>query len=100
MVIFGKKVISKRKVAWYGDSGLEYTYSKTTKTALTWTKELLEIKVMVEKESGESFNSCLLNLYHSGDEGMGCLVGDLVLAQKLLDPAFGGAAALPQFQDY
>ena len=25
---------------------------------------------MVEKETGETFNSCLLNLYHSGDEGM------------------------------
>jgi alkylated DNA repair dioxygenase AlkB len=40
------------------------------KKALPWTKELLELKKLVEKETGESFNSCLLNLYHDGTEGM------------------------------
>lgn len=69
-IIFGKKIITKRKVAWYGEKPFEYTYSNTTKRALTWTKELLELKMLAEKETGESFNSCLLNLYHSGDEGM------------------------------
>tara|TARA_B110000046_G_scaffold185413_1_gene226927 strand:+ start:2113 stop:2715 length:603 start_codon:yes stop_codon:yes gene_type:complete len=69
-IIFGKKVITKRKVAWYGASDFSYTYSKITKTAYIFTKELLELKEIVEKESGETYNSCLLNLYHSGDEGM------------------------------
>jgi alkylated DNA repair dioxygenase AlkB len=69
-VIFGKHIITKRKVAWYGDQDFEYTYSNTTKRALPWTKELLEIKADTENRSGEKFNSCLLNLYHNGDEGM------------------------------
>lgn len=69
-VIFGKKIITKRKVAWYGEKPFEYTYSNTTKHALLWTKELLELKELIEKETGETFNSCLLNLYHTGDEGM------------------------------
>ncbi|WP_158859788.1 alpha-ketoglutarate-dependent dioxygenase AlkB family protein [Lunatibacter salilacus] len=69
-IIFGKKIITKRKVAWYGEKPFEYTYSKVTKNALPWTKELLELKAAIEKETGETFNSCLLNLYHSGDEGM------------------------------
>jgi alkylated DNA repair dioxygenase AlkB len=69
-VIFGKKIFTKRKVAWYGEKPFEYTYSNTTKHALLWTKELLELKEIIEKETGETFNSCLLNLYHSGDEGM------------------------------
>ncbi|MFY9242179.1 MAG: alpha-ketoglutarate-dependent dioxygenase AlkB [Polaribacter sp.] len=69
-IIFGKKIITKRKVAWYGESEYSYTYSKVTKTANIWIKELLELKSIVEKESGETYNSCLLNLYHSGDEGM------------------------------
>lgn len=69
-VIFGKKIITKRKVAWYGEKEFEYTYSNTTKRALPWTKELSELKNRIEKETGETFNSCLLNLYHSGDEGM------------------------------
>jgi alkylated DNA repair dioxygenase AlkB len=70
-IIFGKKIITKRKVAWYGSSEFSYTYSKITKTATIFTKELLALKEIVEKESGETYNSCLLNLYHSGEEGMG-----------------------------
>lgn len=67
---FGKKIITRRKVAWYGEKPFEYRYSNTTKYALPWTKELLELKAVIEKETGETFNSCLLNLYHSGEEGM------------------------------
>jgi len=70
-IIFGKKIITKRKVAWYGSSEFSYTYSKITKTATIFTKELLALKAIIEKESGETYNSCLLNLYHSGEEGMG-----------------------------
>ncbi|HTM97396.1 MAG TPA: alpha-ketoglutarate-dependent dioxygenase AlkB [Pedobacter sp.] len=69
-VILGKHIITKRKVAWYGDQPFEYTYSNTTKQALTWTKELLELKKICEEKTGETYNSCLLNLYHNGDEGM------------------------------
>lgn len=69
-IIFGKKIITKRKVAWYGDTDFEYTYSKITKRALNWTKELLAIKSIAEESSGEIYNSCLLNLYHTGEEGM------------------------------
>ena len=69
-VIFGKKIITKRKVAWYGEKPFAYTYSNSTKHALPWTKELLELKTIIEKETGETFNSCLLNLYHNGEEGM------------------------------
>lgn len=69
-VIFGKKIITKRKVAWYGDKPFEYTYSNTSKYALPWTEELLILKTAIEKETDETFNSCLLNLYHNGEEGM------------------------------
>jgi len=69
-IIFGKKIITKRKVAWYGEKPFEYTYSNTTKQALPWTTELLELKHKIEQETGETFNSCLLNLYHDGSEGM------------------------------
>ncbi len=69
-VVMGKKIITKRKVAWYGDEAYSYTYSNTTKTALAWTKELISLKELVEQTTGETFNSCLLNLYHDGSEGM------------------------------
>lgn len=31
---------------------------------------MIELKTKIEAETGELFNSCLLNLYHSGEEGM------------------------------
>jgi alkylated DNA repair dioxygenase AlkB len=70
VILFGKRIITRRKVAWYGDRDYAYTYSKTTKRALPWIPDLLEIKTAVELYSGHTFNSCLLNLYHNGDEGM------------------------------
>ena len=69
-VIFGKKIITKRKVAWYGDDDFNYTYSKSTKIAQPWNEELKSLKSKIEKITGEQFNSCLLNLYHDGNEGM------------------------------
>ena len=69
-IIFGKRIITKRKVAWYAELPFEYSYSNITKTALIFTKELLELKKLVEKETNETYNSCLLNLYHDGSEGM------------------------------
>jgi len=69
-IIFGKRIITKRKVAWYAEKPFEYSYSNTTKHALLFTKELLELKALVEKETNETYNSCLLNLYHDGSEGM------------------------------
>jgi alkylated DNA repair dioxygenase AlkB len=69
-VIFGKHIITARKVAWYGDSNFSYAYSGTRKQALMWTRELIALKKIVEAQTGSSFNSCLLNLYHDGNEGM------------------------------
>ena len=69
-VMFGKHYITRRKTAWYGDQPFCYTYSKIKRTALPWTDELLEIKRIVENQEPAEFNSCLLNFYHDGDDGM------------------------------
>ncbi|MCP5163412.1 MAG: alpha-ketoglutarate-dependent dioxygenase AlkB [Hahellaceae bacterium] len=69
-VIMGKKIVTKRKVAWYADHPFSYTYSNTTKTALPWIPVLQELKQIVQAASGETYNSCLLNLYRDGSEGM------------------------------
>jgi alkylated DNA repair dioxygenase AlkB len=71
VVIFGKKHVTKREVAWYGDDSFKYSYSNTTKVAHPWTDELMELKHITEAISRQRFNSCLLNLYHNGEEGMG-----------------------------
>lgn len=71
VLTFGKRFITARKVAWLGDLKFSYAYSGTIKKATAWTPELLQIKSVVEKIVGEEFNSCLLNLYNNGSEGMG-----------------------------
>ncbi len=71
VVMFGKEITTKRKVAFYADHGIEYTYSNKTKTGLTWNEPLLKIKHSIENYTKASYNACLLNLYHDGNEGMG-----------------------------
>ncbi len=71
LTIFGRRIVTQRETAWYGDRAFPYTYSHATKVALPWTPELLKIKQLAEDYSGEQYNSCLLNLYHDGSEGMG-----------------------------
>lgn len=69
-VIFGRHIITKRKVAWYGDDTYTYTYSNITRQSLPWTVELLKLKALAEQLTHARYNSCLLNLYHDGEEGM------------------------------
>lgn len=71
LVMFGKPVVTRRKVAWYGDRPMAYTYSRATKQAQPWVPVLAKLKELVEQCSGERYNSCLLNLYHNGEEAMG-----------------------------
>ena len=69
-IIYGKHIITKRKIAWYGDSDYSYKYSNISKQALPWTEYLLGLKKKVEQMIESNFNSCLLNLYHNGNEGV------------------------------
>jgi alkylated DNA repair dioxygenase AlkB len=71
VVMFGKKIMTKRKVAWFADAGITYTYAGVKKSGLQWTEALLGIKQKIEAITGSSYNACLLNLYHEGEEGMG-----------------------------
>lgn len=69
--MFGKLIRTARKVAWVGDPECLYTYSGVQKTPQAWNKELAQMRNKLEQFTGHSYNSCLLNLYHTGDEGMG-----------------------------
>ncbi len=89
--MYGKEIITKRKFAWFGDAPFAYTYSHITRHAQIWTSELLALKTAVEAQCQETFNSCLLNLYHSGEEGMGWHADD----EKELQP--NGAIASVSF---
>jgi alkylated DNA repair dioxygenase AlkB len=70
VIMYGKRIVTKRKIAWYGEDILTYNYPSLNANALSFTKELLEIKKKIELITDEKYNSCLLNLYHNGSEGL------------------------------
>jgi len=82
LVMYGKKITTRRKVAWVANPKCSYTYSGVLKSPQAWTSELLLIKEQLEAIARCEFNSCLLNLYHDGDDGMGWHSDD----EKELDP--------------
>ena len=71
VIMFGKEIVTKRKVAFFSDPSISYRYASKTKIGLPWTSALLIIKNIVESITKESYNACLLNLYHNGEESMG-----------------------------
>ncbi|WP_100641497.1 alpha-ketoglutarate-dependent dioxygenase AlkB family protein [Marinobacter salexigens] len=92
LVMFGRPVITRRKVAWYGNRPFAYTYSRATKQAQPWVPVLADLKELAERCSGERYNTCLLNLYHSGEEAMGWhsdAEGDLKKQGAIASLSFG-----------
>lgn len=71
IVLFGRRIRTERQVAWYGDGGLAYRYSGSTKVGLPWNLLLDRLRGRIERFTGERFNSCLLNWYADGGQGMG-----------------------------
>jgi alkylated DNA repair dioxygenase AlkB len=89
--IYGKTIVTKRQIAWFADSNLKYNYSGTNRVADgIWDEKVLRIKEKLEKTTGFTFNSCLLNLYHNGSEGMAWHSND----QNHLDPEFTTVAII------
>ena len=71
VIVYGKKHLQPRLVAWFGDAGTPYTYAGLTLEPSTWTNPILEIKAVCEQLAGTKFNSVLLNLYRDGNDTVG-----------------------------
>ena len=79
IVLFGKRMLQPRLVAWQGDPGKSYRYSGSTWEPDPWSPSVLEIRNRIEEwfhekmdqRGGASFNGVLLNLYRSGSDSMG-----------------------------
>ncbi|MGB0777992.1 MAG: alpha-ketoglutarate-dependent dioxygenase AlkB family protein [Flavobacteriaceae bacterium] len=69
--MYGKEIVMRRKVAWYANQNSIYKYGGYERQAFLWTNILLELKQKVETWSNSNFNSCLLNYYLDGEDGMG-----------------------------
>ena len=69
--LFGKLITTRRKTAWYGDPGMNYVYSGIARQPIPWDQTILGIKHRIESALPFNFNSCLMNYYHDGNDGMG-----------------------------
>ena len=70
VVLYGKTIETERQVCWMGDAPYRYRYSGNSKEALPWPDAMHGIKAHVEAVAGASFNSCLANLYPTGQQGV------------------------------
>ena len=76
VTLFGKTHVTTRQIVWMGDSDASYQYSGHTRQAIAWTDSVFHVKHHIEQQLLKigikaDFNSCLLNYYPSGDDGMG-----------------------------
>ena len=76
VTLFGKTHVTTRQIVWMGDSDINYQYSGHTRQTIAWTDTMFHVKHHVEEQLlalgiNANFNSCLLNYYPSGDDGMG-----------------------------
>ncbi len=71
IVLWGKKYLQPRLIAWFADAGIRYTYSRTRLDPIPWTDLLNEIRQEVERIAKTSFNSVLVNYYRNQHDSMG-----------------------------
>ena len=69
---FGRgPVAMPRLTGWYGDPGAIYRYSRLLNVPAPWTPVLGALRDDLNVRLAASLNSCLVNLYRSGEHSMG-----------------------------
>lgn len=76
ITLWGKRYQQPRLIAWHGSPGASYRYSGTTLQPLPWTPTLLQLRRLVEDQTGSPFNSVLLNYYRDQSDSMGMHADD------------------------
>ncbi len=76
VTLFGKTHMTTRQIVWMGDENISYRYSGHTRQSVHWSDAVFRIKRSIEQRLANigikaKFNTCLLNYYPSGDDGMG-----------------------------
>lgn len=76
VTLFGKTHVTTRKIVWMGEPGMSYYYSGHSRQALPWSDQVFHVKQSIEQQLAKiniaaNFNSCLLNYYPTGNDGMG-----------------------------
>lgn len=82
VTLFGKTHITTRQIVWMGGEEnsdtdeFSYSYSGHRRKVIPWHPAVFHVKQLVEQQLASigitvTFNTCLLNYYPSGEEGMG-----------------------------
>jgi len=76
VTLFGKTHITTRQIVWMGDEHANYQYSGHVRQTVPWSDAVFHVKQYIEQALAEigviaNFNTCLLNYYSSGADGMG-----------------------------
>ena len=76
VTLFGKTHVTTRQIVWMGGDSSSYHYSGHARQSIPWSETVFHVKQYIEKQLASigivaNFNSCLLNYYPSGSEGMG-----------------------------
>lgn len=74
IVLFGRRILQPRLIAWAGD--LPYRYSGQTLEPRAFTPALAGVLGRVRDRAGVPFNHVLANRYRSGDDSMGLHADD------------------------
>ena len=64
--LYGKRIVTARRIAWYGDEAFDYRYSGVNHRARLWAPPLRTLRDQESARVGVSFDSCLLNRYDDG----------------------------------
>lgn len=76
VTLFGQTHITTRQIVWMGKEDTTYHYSGHVRQTIPWSKTVYQVKRHIEQVLRDigvtaDFNSCLLNYYPSGSDGMG-----------------------------
>jgi alkylated DNA repair dioxygenase AlkB len=74
IVLFGRRVLQPRLIAWAGDLG--YRYSGQTLEPRAFTPAAAGLLARVRGRTGAPFNHVLVNRYRSGEDSMGLHADD------------------------
>jgi len=74
IVLFGRRILQPRLIAWAGDLG--YRYSGQTLEPRAFTPTVERLLTRVRARTGILFNHVLVNRYRNGDDSMGLHADD------------------------
>ena len=76
VTLFGQTHVTTRQIVWMGDTEADYQYSGHVRQTVPWSSTVFHVKQYVEQALAKigviaHFNTCLLNYYPTGSDGMG-----------------------------